>query len=83
MQPTLSLVTYATVALTTWLDKIRQMRDSHEPTSNLISGPSYCAVSVILWPTPSGSLHSVLPPVGLQNQVWCEAKIKSRGSHVY
>ena len=73
---TLLIATYAIVALRTWRDNLDRCA-AHVSWTRSVVQYHLCS-----FPAPSGSLHSVLPPVGYRTQVRCGGQIKSRGSHV-
>jgi hypothetical protein len=73
---TLLKATYAIVALGTWRDNLDRCAGHVSWTRSVVQ------YHLCSFPTPPGSLHSVLPPVGYRTQVRCGGQIKSRGSHV-
>ena len=73
---TLLTATYAIVALRTRRDNLDRCA-AHVSWTRSVVQYHLCS-----FPAPSGSLHSVLPPVGYRTQVRCGGQIKSRGSHV-
>jgi len=73
---TLLIATYAIVALRTWRDNLDRCAAQVSWTRSVVQ------YHLCSFPAPSGSLHSVLPPVGYRTQVRCGGQIKSRGSHV-